>query len=42
MKVLLDENLDHRLRGNLGAYEVFTVSIWIIKSFLHMSNEEKK
>lgn len=25
MKVLLDENFDHRLRGNLGAHEVFTV-----------------
>ena len=26
MKVLLDENLDHRLRGNLGSHEVFTAS----------------
>jgi hypothetical protein len=26
MKVLLDENLDHRLRGNLGAHEIFTAS----------------
>ncbi len=26
MKVLLDENLDHRLRGHLGAHEVFTAS----------------
>ena len=26
MKVLLDENLTHRLRKNLGADEVFTVS----------------
>ena len=26
MKVLLDENLAHRLRKNLGAHEVFTVS----------------
>ncbi len=26
MKVLLDENLAHRLRTNLGAHEVFTVS----------------
>lgn len=26
MKVLLDENLDHRLRKNLGAHEVFTAS----------------
>ena len=26
MKVLLDENLAHRLRRNLGAHEVFTVS----------------
>ena len=25
MKVLLDENLAHRLRRNLGAHEVFTV-----------------
>lgn len=25
MKVLLDENLDHRLRNNLGAHDVFTV-----------------
>ena len=25
MKVLLDENLDHKLRKNLGAHEVFTV-----------------
>lgn len=25
MKVLLDENLDHRLRKNLGGHEVFTV-----------------
>lgn len=25
MKVLLDENLAHRLRKNLGAHEVFTV-----------------
>ena len=25
MKVLLDENLAHRLRTNLGAHEVFTV-----------------
>ena len=25
-KVLLDENLDHRLRTNLGAHEVFTAS----------------
>ena len=25
MKVLLDENLAHRLRNNLGAHEVFTV-----------------
>jgi len=26
VKVLLDENLDHRLRNNLGAHEVFTAS----------------
>lgn len=26
MKVLLDENLDHRLRNYLGAHEVFTVT----------------
>ena len=26
MKVLLDENLDHRLRKLLGAHEVFTVT----------------
>ena len=26
MKVLLDENLAHRLRTNLGAHDVFTVS----------------
>jgi len=26
VKVLLDENLAHRLRKNLGAHEVFTVS----------------
>ena len=26
MKVLLDENLDHRLRRNLGSHEVFTAS----------------
>ncbi len=26
MKVLLDENLAHRLRKNLGAHKVFTVS----------------
>lgn len=26
MKVLLDENLAHRLRKNLGAHEVFTVA----------------
>ena len=26
MKVLLDENLAHRLRKNLGGHEVFTVS----------------
>lgn len=26
MKVLLDENLAHRLRKNLGAHEVFTVT----------------
>jgi hypothetical protein len=26
MKVLLDENLDHRLRRSLGAHEVFTTS----------------
>ena len=26
MKVLLDENLAHRLRKNLGAHDVFTVS----------------
>ena len=26
MKVLLDENLDHRLRKNLGSHEVFTAS----------------
>lgn len=26
MKVLLDENLDHRLRNHLGAHEVFTAS----------------
>ena len=26
MKVLLDENLAHRLRTNLGSHEVFTVS----------------
>lgn len=26
MKVLLDENLDHRLRGNLGSHEVFTAN----------------
>ena len=25
MRVLLDENLDHRLRNHLGAHEVFTV-----------------
>jgi predicted nuclease of predicted toxin-antitoxin system len=24
MKILLDENLDHRLRNHLGAHEVFT------------------
>jgi hypothetical protein len=26
VKVLIDENLDHRLRGYLGAHEVFTAS----------------
>jgi len=26
VKVLLDENLDHRLRSNLGTHEVFTAS----------------
>jgi predicted nuclease of predicted toxin-antitoxin system len=26
VKVLLDENLDHRLRSHLGAHEVFTAS----------------
>ena len=26
MKVLLDENLDHRLRSHLGSHEVFTAS----------------
>lgn len=26
MKVLLDENLDHRLRNHLGSHEVFTAS----------------
>jgi len=26
VKVLLDENLDHRLRRNLGSHEVFTAS----------------
>ncbi len=26
MKVLLDENLDHRLRKHLGQHEVFTVT----------------
>jgi hypothetical protein len=26
LKVLLDENLDHRLRKNLGSHEVFTAS----------------
>ena len=26
MKVLLDENLDHRLRSHLGAHKVFTAS----------------
>jgi hypothetical protein len=26
MKILLDENLDHRLRNQLGAHEVFTAS----------------
>lgn len=26
MKVLLDENLDHRLRQHLGSHEVFTAS----------------
>jgi hypothetical protein len=26
VKVLLDENLDHRLRKNLGSHEVFTAS----------------
>ena len=26
MKVLLDENLDHRLRKHLGSHDVFTVS----------------
>ena len=26
VKVLLDENLDHRLRKHLGSYEVFTAS----------------
>jgi hypothetical protein len=26
VKVLLDENLDHRLRGHLGSHEVFTAS----------------
>lgn len=26
MKVLLDENLDHRLRNHLGPHEVFTAS----------------
>ena len=26
MKILLDENLDHRLRNHLGAHEVFTAS----------------
>ena len=26
MRVLLDENLDHRLRRHLGAHEVFTAS----------------
>jgi hypothetical protein len=26
VRVLLDENLDHRLRNNLGAHEIFTVA----------------
>jgi hypothetical protein len=26
MKILLDENLDHRLRNHLGAHEAFTTS----------------
>jgi hypothetical protein len=26
MKVLLDENLDHRLRKSLGSHQVFTTS----------------
>jgi hypothetical protein len=26
VKVLLDENLDHRLRNNLGSHDVFTAS----------------
>lgn len=26
MRVLLDENIDHRLRTNLGSHEVFTAS----------------
>ena len=26
MKILLDENLDHRLRGYLGSHDVFTAS----------------
>ena len=28
MKVLLDENLDHRLRNNLAPHEVFTASCY--------------
>jgi hypothetical protein len=37
VKVLLDENLAHRLRKNLGAHEVFTVSY---KSWAGLKNGE--
>ncbi len=37
MKVLLDENLAHRLRMNLGAHEVFTV---IYKGWAGLKNGE--
>ena len=37
MKVLLDENLAHRLRKNLGTHEVFTVTY---KGWAGLKNSE--
>lgn len=37
MKVLLDENLAHRLRNNLGPHDVFTVSY---KGWARLKNGE--